>query len=45
VGDTRHLTVASREEPDGGELLLELNGEQPGTNVFKQALYDEGRQI
>ena len=45
MGDTLHLTVASPEEPDGTELLLEPNGEHPGTNVFKQALYNEGRQV
>jgi hypothetical protein len=45
MGDTRYLTVASLEEPDGTELLLEPIGEHSGTNVFKQALYNEGRQV
>lgn len=42
MGDTRFVTLASPEEPEGTELLLEPNGEHPATKVFKKALYDEG---
>lgn len=42
MGDTRLVTLVSRAEPDGAELMLEPNGEHPPTKTFKRALYDEG---
>lgn len=42
MGDTRLITLVSKSEPDGAELLLEPNGEHPPTKTFKRALYDEG---
>jgi len=42
MGDTRLVTLVSKTEPDGAELMLEPNGEHPPTKTYKRALYDEG---
>ena len=41
AGDARWLTVVSREEPDGPELLLEPDG-HPAVAPFKRALLEDG---
>ena len=41
LGVARFLTVVSRDEPDGTELLLEPS-EIPATQAFKKALFDSG---
>ena len=41
VGEFRWLTVVSRDEPDGTELLLEPNG-NPASKVFQKALFEQG---
>jgi catechol 2,3-dioxygenase-like lactoylglutathione lyase family enzyme len=41
VGDHRWLTVASPEDPDGTELLLEPDA-HPAAKPFKAALVDDG---
>ena len=41
VGDDRWLTVVSREEPDGPDLLLEPDG-HPAVGPFKKALQEDG---
>lgn len=41
VGDARWLTVVSRDDPDGPELLLEPDG-HPAVKPFKAALVQDG---
>lgn len=41
VGEFKWLTVASPEEPEGTELLLEPDV-NPATKTFKKALYKQG---
>ena len=41
VGEARWLTVVSRDDPDGTELLLEPDG-HPAVRPFKQALVEDG---
>lgn len=41
VGEHRWLTVVSKDEPDGTELLLEP-GEHPAVKPFKTALVEDG---
>jgi catechol 2,3-dioxygenase-like lactoylglutathione lyase family enzyme len=41
VGDARWLTVVSREDPDGTELLLEPDS-HPAAGPFKAALVEDG---
>ena len=41
LGDHRWLTIASPEDPDGTELLLEPDG-HPAAKPFKAALVDDG---
>jgi len=41
VGEHRWLTVVSKEQPDGTELLLEPMG-HPATGPFKKALVSDG---
>jgi len=41
VGQYKWLTVVSPEEPDGTELLLEPS-DNPATQVFKKAIYEQG---
>ena len=41
LGEARWLTVASPEDPDGVELLLEPSG-HPAVRPFKQALVEDG---
>lgn len=38
----RWLTVVSREEPDGTELLLEPNAEYPAMKALKESLVKDG---
>ncbi len=43
LGDgARWLTVVSREEPDGTELLLEPNASYPAMRALKEALVKDG---
>jgi predicted enzyme related to lactoylglutathione lyase len=44
LGDARWLTVVSKEEPDGVELLLEPMGFEPA-KIYQKALYDAGIPI
>jgi catechol 2,3-dioxygenase-like lactoylglutathione lyase family enzyme len=41
LGEARWLTVVSREDPDGVELLLEPDG-HPAAKPFKRALVEDG---
>ncbi len=41
-GPYRWLTVASAEDPDGIELVLELNS-NPAAKAFQEALYQQGQ--
>lgn len=41
VGQFKWLTVASPEEPDGVELLLEPN-DNPATRPFQKSLFEQG---
>ena len=41
LGEARWLTVVSREDPDGVELLLEPDA-HPAARPFKQALVEDG---
>lgn len=41
VGQYKWLTVVSPENPDGVELLLEPS-DNPATQAFKKAIYDQG---
>jgi catechol 2,3-dioxygenase-like lactoylglutathione lyase family enzyme len=41
MGEARWLTVVSRDDPDGTELLLEPDG-HPAAKPFKQALVEDG---
>lgn len=41
VGDDRWLTVVSKEDPDGTELLLEPSG-HPAVGPYKAALFADG---
>ena len=41
MGEARWLTVVSREDPDGVELLLEPDG-HPAAKPFKRALVEDG---
>ena len=41
VGEFKWLTVASPEEPDGVELLLEPN-DNPAAAAFQQAIFQQG---
>jgi predicted enzyme related to lactoylglutathione lyase len=41
TGQFRWLTVVSPEEPDGAQLLLEPS-ENPATQTFKKALFEQG---
>ncbi len=41
MGDHKWLTVVSREEPDGTELVLEPNAFPPA-KIFQKALFDAG---
>jgi catechol 2,3-dioxygenase-like lactoylglutathione lyase family enzyme len=41
LGEARWLTVVSREDPDGLELLLEPDG-HPAAKPFKRALVEDG---
>jgi catechol 2,3-dioxygenase-like lactoylglutathione lyase family enzyme len=41
LGDARWLTVVSRQDPEGTELLLEPDG-HPAVRPFKQALQQDG---
>jgi catechol 2,3-dioxygenase-like lactoylglutathione lyase family enzyme len=41
MGEARWLTVVSRDDPDGTELLLEPDG-HPAAQPFKQALVEDG---
>jgi catechol 2,3-dioxygenase-like lactoylglutathione lyase family enzyme len=40
AGEYRWLTVVSPEEPEGTELLLQLN-DNPAAKTFQKALYDQ----
>jgi catechol 2,3-dioxygenase-like lactoylglutathione lyase family enzyme len=40
-GEFRWLAVVSSEEPEGTELLLQLN-DNPAAKTFQKALYDQG---
>lgn len=42
LGEARWLTVASPEEPDGVQLLLEPNAEYPAMKALKEALMADG---
>jgi predicted enzyme related to lactoylglutathione lyase len=42
-GPYRWLTVASAEQPDGIELLLEANND-PAARAYQQALFDRGER-
>jgi predicted enzyme related to lactoylglutathione lyase len=42
-GPYRWLTVASAEQPDGVELLLEANND-PAARAYQQALFDRGER-
>jgi catechol 2,3-dioxygenase-like lactoylglutathione lyase family enzyme len=42
LGDARWLTVASPEEPDGVQLLLEPNAEYPAMKALKASLMADG---
>ena len=41
VGEFKFLTVASPEQPNGAELLLEPS-DNPVTKTFKKAIYEQG---
>jgi predicted enzyme related to lactoylglutathione lyase len=41
VGQFKWLTVASPEEPDGTQLLLEPN-DNPATQTYQKALFEQG---
>jgi predicted enzyme related to lactoylglutathione lyase len=41
VGEFKWLTVASPEEPDGTQLLLEPS-ENPAAQAFKKAIFEQG---
>lgn len=41
LGEARWLTVVSRDDPDGTELLLEPDG-HPAVGPFKRALVEDG---
>jgi catechol 2,3-dioxygenase-like lactoylglutathione lyase family enzyme len=41
VGEFKFLTVASPEQPNGTELLLEPS-DNPATKTFKKAVYEQG---
>jgi len=41
AGEYRWLTVASPEEPDGVQLLLEPNN-NPAARTYQQAIYEQG---
>jgi catechol 2,3-dioxygenase-like lactoylglutathione lyase family enzyme len=41
AGEYRWLTVASPEEPDGTQLLLEPNA-NPAARTYQQAIYEQG---
>ncbi len=41
VGEFRWITVASPEEPDGTELVLEPD-DNPASKAFKRAIYEQG---
>ncbi len=41
VGQFKWLTVVSREEPDGTELLLEPN-DNPAAKTFQEAIFKQG---
>jgi predicted enzyme related to lactoylglutathione lyase len=41
AGEYMWLTVVSPEEPEGTELLLQLN-DNPSAKTFQKALYDQG---
>ena len=41
-GGARWLTVASAQEPDGTELLLEPNGDYPAMKALKESLIKDG---
>ncbi|XHH07649.1 MAG: VOC family protein [Candidatus Bathyarchaeia archaeon] len=41
AGDYRWLTVVSPQEPNGTELLLELD-DNPAAKAFKKSLYEQG---
>lgn len=41
IGQFKWLTVVSREEPDGTELLLEPN-DNPAARTFQEALHTQG---
>ena len=41
-GGYRWLTVASPEEPDGTELLLEPNADYPAMKALKESLLNDG---
>ncbi|MCX8159585.1 MAG: VOC family protein [Candidatus Saccharicenans sp.] len=45
IGQARWLTLASPEEPDGPELLLEPNAEYPAMKNLKEALLKDGIPI
>lgn len=42
LGEARWLTLASPEDPDGVQILLEPNGEYPAMKALKQALVADG---
>jgi len=41
-GGARWLTVVSRQEPDGTELLLEPNADYPAMKALKESLLNDG---
>ena len=41
AGEYRWLTVASPEDPDGAQLLLEPNA-NPAAKTYQQAIYEQG---
>ena len=41
VGEFRYPTVASADQPDGPELLLEPN-ENPAAKAFQEAIFEQG---
>ena len=41
-GGARWLTVASAQEPDGTQLLLEPNGDYPAMKALKESLIKDG---
>ena len=41
VGEFRYMTVASADQPDGPELLLEPN-ENPAAKAFQEAIFEQG---